>query len=62
LLEHRVGAKLVPNYLEDQTPAEEYARARAEAAQHALLSPPGLGRPTKKQRRQLQKVWNWGKQ
>src|SRR6476646_8250634 len=53
LLERRVGAKLVPDYLEDQTPPEEYARAREEAARSAILFPKGFGRPTKKQRRQL---------
>jgi hypothetical protein len=39
--------------LEDQTPPEELARARDEAARAARL-PNQLGRPTKKQRRQLQ--------
>jgi ribosome-associated heat shock protein Hsp15 len=53
LLEDRVGAKLVAHYLEDQTPPEEYARAREEAARAAQL-PRSLGRPTKKQRRQLE--------
>jgi ribosome-associated heat shock protein Hsp15 len=53
LLEQRVGAKMVSQYLEDQTPPEEYARARQEAAQNPVHFPKGLGRPTKKQRRQL---------
>jgi ribosome-associated heat shock protein Hsp15 len=53
LLEQRVGAKLVSQFLEDQTPPEEYARAREEAAQAAAHIPKGFGRPTKKQRRQL---------
>ena len=53
ILERRVGAKLVPDYLQDQTPPEEYARAREEAARSATLYPKGLGRPTKRQRRQL---------
>jgi ribosome-associated heat shock protein Hsp15 len=52
LLEQRVGAKLVSQYLEDQTPPEEYARAREEAARAISHFPKGLGRPTKKQRRQ----------
>jgi ribosome-associated heat shock protein Hsp15 len=53
LLENRVGAKLVSQFLEDQTSPEEYARAREEAKQAAIIYPRGLGRPTKKQRRQL---------
>ena len=32
LLDQRVGAKLVSEFLEDLTPPEEYARAREEAA------------------------------
>ncbi len=52
LLDERVGAKLVSLYSEDQTPPEEYARARQER-QNALQLPQGFGRPTKKQRRQL---------
>jgi ribosome-associated heat shock protein Hsp15 len=53
LLQRRVGASLVPQYLEDHTSAEEYARARDEAARSKSLHPVGLGRPTKKQRRDL---------
>ena len=53
LLENRVGAKVLADYLEDQTPEEEYARARQESLNAAPQFPRGLGRPTKKQRRQL---------
>jgi ribosome-associated heat shock protein Hsp15 len=53
LLEQRVGAKLVPLYLEDQTPPEEIARAQAEHQPAPVQYPKGFGRPTKKQRRQL---------
>jgi ribosome-associated heat shock protein Hsp15 len=60
LLEQRVGAKLVSQYLEDQTPPEEYARAREQAAKSAVQFPAGLGRPTKKQRRQLLGILNSG--
>jgi ribosome-associated heat shock protein Hsp15 len=56
LLERRVGAKLVAAYLEDQTPPEEYARARAEAAEAVVQFPKGFGRPTKKARRQLERL------
>jgi ribosome-associated heat shock protein Hsp15 len=54
LLEQRLGAKFVGQYLEDLTPPEEYARAREEAAQARVQFPQGWGRPTKKQRRQLE--------
>ncbi|MBI5384470.1 MAG: RNA-binding S4 domain-containing protein [Verrucomicrobia bacterium] len=56
LLEQRVGAKLVPQFLEDLTPAEEYARAREEYQPPLLVYPKGWGRPTKKQRRQIEGV------
>ncbi len=49
-----VSAKLVGRFLEDLTPPEEYARAREEASQSPIRFPKGFGRPTKKQRRQLQ--------
>src|SRR5947199_7399429 len=53
LLDQRVGAKLVSQFLEDLTPPEEYARARDETFQTAVHFPKGFGRPTKQQRRQL---------
>jgi ribosome-associated heat shock protein Hsp15 len=52
LLDQRVGAKRVSQFLEDLTPPEEYARAREDAR---LRIRTGLGRPTKKQRRQLER-------
>ena len=55
LLDHRVGARVVPQFLQDLTPPEEYARAREEALQTAVRFPQGFGRPTKKQRRQLER-------
>jgi ribosome-associated heat shock protein Hsp15 len=55
LLEQRVGAKLVPQYFEDQTPPEEFVRAREESRQSRL--PKGFGRPTKKQRRQMEQAF-----
>lgn len=54
LLDKRVGAKFVPDFLEDLTPPEEYERARQETAPRLVQFPKGLGRPTKKQRRQLE--------
>ncbi len=57
LLDRRVGPKSIPQFLEDQTPAEEYARAHEEAARQRRL-PPGIGRPTKRQRRQMLTFFN----
>src|SRR5438045_7748418 len=53
MLEQRVGASRVSQFLEDLTPAEEYARARAEALSTPVPYHKGFGRPTKKQRRQM---------
>jgi ribosome-associated heat shock protein Hsp15 len=53
LLEQRVGAALVKQFLEDLTPPEEYARAREEGP--PVHFPKGFGRPTKKQRRDWEK-------
>jgi ribosome-associated heat shock protein Hsp15 len=57
LLERRVGAKLVSNYLEDLTPASEYAKPRLPNFQPPALRPKGTGRPTKKQRREMENLW-----
>jgi ribosome-associated heat shock protein Hsp15 len=57
LLDQRVGAKLVSQFLEDLTPPEEYARAREDALQARVLFPTGFGRPTKKQLRQLERFF-----
>jgi ribosome-associated heat shock protein Hsp15 len=56
LLEARIAAKLVPEYVIDLTPAEEIARAQAARIERRMATPvydPGLGRPTKQQRRQM---------
>lgn len=54
LIDKRVGAKLVPNYLEDLTPAEELAKLTEKPALAEGYRPPGAGRPTKRDRRILQ--------
>jgi ribosome-associated heat shock protein Hsp15 len=53
--ERRVGPKLVATLLEDRTPPEERARARQSVAQQILLRPKGAGRPTKRDRRALER-------
>jgi ribosome-associated heat shock protein Hsp15 len=50
----RVAAKLVPQYLEDQTPAEEYERQKEVARMPVFMRPSGSGRPTKKDRRRME--------
>jgi ribosome-associated heat shock protein Hsp15 len=57
LLERRVGASLVSQYLEDQTPAAEYEKARERRAEPQFTWGRGRGRPTKKDRRQMARVF-----
>ena len=47
----RVGAPLVPDYCTDLTPQSEYDRIKTLKTQE--FRPHGLGRPTKRERRQL---------
>lgn len=58
LLSRRVGAKLVPDYCEDLTPAAEIeeARKRASMVAEAPKRVEGEGRPTKKDRREMDEV------
>ncbi|MDQ8205547.1 S4 domain-containing protein [Pelagicoccus sp. SDUM812003] len=57
LLEKRVGAKLVENYMQDLTPPERFELLRMTAAQHVLRRDAGLGRPTKRDRREIEKLF-----
>jgi ribosome-associated heat shock protein Hsp15 len=56
VLERRVGAKLVPEYMEDLTPASEYSKPREPDFRPLILRPKGAGRPTKKDRRKLNEL------
>jgi ribosome-associated heat shock protein Hsp15 len=56
LLQNRVSAKLVPDYLEDLTPPEEYERIQLMNEFNAEWRDRGLGRPTKKDRRHIDKL------
>lgn len=51
----RVGAKLVPEFMEDLTPASEYEKAREAAAPPQFSWNKGFGRPTKRSRRLWEK-------
>ena len=55
----RVGAALVENYMEDLTSAEEYERVRLLKAKFEHREH-GLGRPTKRDRRQIEYVKSLG--
>ena len=55
LLEKRVGAKLVSDFMEDLTPPEEFQK-RQTIAQTILKRDRGMGRPTKKDRREIEKL------
>ena len=59
LSEKRIGAPLVPEFLEDQTPASEYEAAREKRENARLFSHKGhkgQGRTTKKDRRDIEKL------
>ncbi|PLW92503.1 MAG: RNA-binding protein [Marinilabiliales bacterium] len=49
----RVGAKLVENYIIDHTPESEYQKLKMTREKLVFQRPKGLGRPTKKERREL---------
>jgi len=59
LTEKRIGAALVPEFLDDQTPESEYEAAREKrnnARLYSLKGQKGKGRPTKKDRRDIEKL------
>ena len=51
--ENRVSAKLVPHYYENITPPEEYELLEMNKISGFVNRAKGLGRPTKKERREL---------
>ena len=53
LLHNRVGAKLVPDYLIDRTPEEEYERIQMIRQYNFERRDRGTGRPTKRERREM---------
>lgn len=58
LIDKRQGPKLVPNYAENMTPPEELAKLRAPVETFFLKRDRGAGRPTKKDRRQMEALWD----
>ncbi len=49
----RVGAKLVPQYIKDQTPKEAFEKQALLKSAQNYYRKKGTGRPTKKDRREL---------
>lgn len=58
LLDKRVGAPLVPQYAENLTPQEELDKMRAPVETFFLKRDRGMGRPTKKDRRSMEALWD----
>ena len=56
LLDKRVGAKLVPEYMEDLTTSEEYDKEKMKREINYEYRDRGLGRPTKKERRLIDRL------
>lgn len=59
ILHNRVGAKLVENYIIDLTPDDEYAKIVLKNESTFGKRNRGAGRPTKKERRQLDDLDIW---
>lgn len=56
LLDNRVSAKIVPQYMEDLTPEEEYNKQKIIKETNYEYRDRGAGRPTKKERRMIEKL------
>ena len=58
LSENRMGAALVPQYAENLTPEDELAKLHAPVETFFVRRERGTGRPTKKERRSLDALWD----
>ncbi len=58
LIDKRQGAKLVPQYAENITPQEELDKLKSPVETFFLKRDRGAGRPTKKERRQMDSLWS----
>jgi ribosome-associated heat shock protein Hsp15 len=56
LTKNRLGAKLVPDFIHDLTPPEEYERIALLQKMRSEQRERGSGRPTKKERREIDKL------
>lgn len=52
-IQNRVGAKLVPGFIADLTPPEQYELLEMQRLSASMNRARGTGRPTKKERREL---------
>ena len=59
ITESRMGAKLVPHYLENITPPEQYELMEMNKISGFVDRARGLGRPTKKERRDLEQFMDF---
>ena len=57
-LDNRVGAKLVPDYAENLTPESEMQKLRAPVETFFVTRDRGAGRPTKRDRREIEHMWD----
>jgi ribosome-associated heat shock protein Hsp15 len=55
----RVAAKQLPEFLTDLTPPAEYERAKQAGIEHLLARQRGAGRPTKKDRREMGRLFDF---
>jgi len=55
-IENRVGAKLVEQFIEDLTPEEEKLKLELGQSGGIVYRDKGTGRPTKKERRQIDRI------
>jgi len=56
----RLSAKQLPEFMTDLTPAAEYERAKQAGIEHMLARERGKGRPTKKDRRDMGHLFDFG--
>ena len=56
--ENRVGAKLVPEFALDLTPDSEKEKLHAPVETFFVTRDRGAGRPTKKERREIEELWD----
>ena len=57
-IEKRQGAKLVPQFAENMTPQSELDKLKSPVETFFLRRDRGAGRPTKKERRQMDSLWD----
>jgi len=58
LAENRMGAALVPNFAQNNTPQSELDRLHAPVETFFVRRERGAGRPTKKERRDMDALWD----